>query len=255
MQPKMTKPVVIRTPEGVVFSLQAAGPISRFLACLIDLSCIMAAIITIHRLLLVVAAINSQAGMALYVLAVFIITIGYCICLEWFWRGQTVGKRLLRLRVVDEEGLRLKFNQVVIRNLLRVIDAFPLFYLLGGVACVLSSRGQRIGDLVASTIVIGNPEIFAPNLEKLIPDKYNSLREHPRLAARLRDLVCPEEAFLALRALLRLDKLEPAARISVFSELAAHFKSLVKFPPEALEGIADERYVRNVVDIVFRDRA
>jgi uncharacterized RDD family membrane protein YckC len=254
LQPHRTKSIVIRTPEGVVFSLHAAGPISRFLACLIDLSCVFAAISLVSRIVQIVVALNYQVGLTLYVLAAFIISIGYAIGFEWFWRGQTVGKRLLGLRVVDEGGLRLKLEQIVIRNLLRFVDSFPLFYLLGGITCVISPRGQRTGDLAANTIVVRNPEIIAPNLQELIPDKYNSLREYPVLAARLRRSISAEEAFLALRALLRREELDPQARISVFSELAAHFKGLVKFPPEALEGIADERYVRNVMDIVFRDR-
>jgi len=250
--PSRTKVLVIRTPEGVEFSLQVAGPISRFLAYLVDVSCIMTATAMLGRILQIVSAISSQTGPALYVLAAFIISVGYGISLEWFWRGQSIGKRLLRLRVIDAGGFRLTFNQIVIRNLLRAVDSLPLFYLLGGAACVISLRGQRVGDLAAGTIVIRNPEVLAPNLERLIPDKYNSLREHPYLAARLRSQVSPEEAFLALRTLLRRDQLDPAARVSVFSELAEHFKSLVKFPQEASEGITDERYVRNVVDLVFR---
>ncbi len=252
MLPSRTKVLVIRTPEGVEFSLQVAGPISRFLAYLVDVSCILTATAMLGRILQIVSAISSQTGPALYVLAAYIISVGYGISLEWFWRGQSIGKRLLRLRVIDAGGFRLTFNQIVIRNLLRAVDSLPLFYLLGGVACVISLRGQRVGDLAAGTIVIRNPEVFAPNLERLIPGKYNSLREHPYLAARLRSRVSPDEAFLALRALLRRDQLDPGARISVFSELAAHFKSLVKFPQEASEGITDERYVRNVVDVVFR---
>jgi hypothetical protein len=84
--------------------------------------------------------------------------------------------------------------------------------------------------------------------------KYNSLQQYPHLAARLRGNVTPEEAFLVLRTLLRRDELDPFARISLFSELAAHLKSVVKFPQEALEGITDERYLRNVVDVIFRPR-
>ncbi|MHC1725488.1 MAG: RDD family protein [Syntrophobacteraceae bacterium] len=255
MHPEKTKVLGIRTPEGVEFSLHVAGPISRFLAYVIDAACIFTAAGVAGKLLSIVSAFSEQFGMAIYILTIFIISVGYGIILEWFWRGQTVGKRLLRLRVMDERGLRLNFSQIVVRNLLRAVDSLPVLYLVGGVACLLSPRGQRVGDLAASTIVVRNPETFAPNLEKLIPDKYNSLHEHPHLAARLRSSVTPEEAFLALRTLLRRDGLDPAARVSLFSELAAHFKSLVRFPQEALEGVTDERYIRNVVDIIFRPPA
>jgi uncharacterized RDD family membrane protein YckC len=249
-----TKVLTVRTPEGIEFSLQIAGPISRFLACLIDAACIMTAAGFVGNLLGIVTAISEQLGIALYFLAVFAISVGYAIVLEWFWRGQTIGKRLLRLRVMDGQGLHLKFSQIAVRNLLRVVDSLPVFYLVGGVACLISLRGRRLGDFAANTIVVRIPEILEPSLEKLFPDKYNSLQEYPHLAARLRGRVSPEEAFLVLRALLRRDELDPAARIPLFNELATQLKSVVRFPQEALEGITDERYLRNVMDVIFRPR-
>ena len=56
-------------------------------------------------------------------------------------------------------------------------------------------------------------------------------------------------------ALVRRDELDPADRVALFSELAEHFKGLVAFPPESIEAMPDEQYVRNVVDILFRTRA
>ncbi len=253
--PDKTKTLSVRTPEGIEFSLQIAGPASRFLACLIDASCISAAAVFVGNLLKMVTVVSEQLGMALLVLSYFAISVGYGIALEWLWRGRTIGKRLLRLRVMDAQGLRLQFSQIVVRNLLRAVDSLPFFYMVGGVASLLSLRGQRVGDIAANTVVVRNPEIFEPNLEKLLPDKYNSLREYPHWAARLRGNVSPEEAYLVMRALLRRDQLDPVARVSLFGEMAAHLKSIVQFPQEALEGITDERYLRNVVDVVLRPSA
>jgi uncharacterized RDD family membrane protein YckC len=249
-----TNALIIRTPEGIEFSMQLAGPLSRFLAWLIDAACISAVMTVVGAVLQIVIAVHRQFGLALYILAAFVVAIGYAMAMEWLWRGQTLGKRLLRLRVVDEQGLRLKFSQIAVRNLLRAVDSLPLFYLVGGLACLFSPRAQRLGDLAASTVVVRSPEILKPNLEKLIPDKYNSLRDQPHLAARLRQLVSPEEAHLALRTLLRRDELDPAARVALCRELAAHFQSLVKFPDSTLEGLTDERYLRNLVDVIFRSR-
>jgi hypothetical protein len=165
-----------------------------------------------------------------------------------------VGKRLLRLRVVDANGLRLQFSQVVLRNLLRFLDALPACYLVGGVTSLLNARAQRLGDLVAGTIVVRNPKTPEPDLDQLLAGKYNSLRDYPHLEARLRQRVSPGEARLALQSLLRRDRLESRARLELFEELAAHFRALVVFPPEAYEGITAEQYVRNVVDVLFRPR-
>lgn len=252
MPDSKTKTLSVRTPEGIEFSLHIAGPISRFLAYMIDASCISVATAFAGGVLKIISAVSEQFGTALLVLTYFAVSIGYGIAFEWFWRGRTIGKKLLRLRVMDAQGLRLQFSQVVVRNLLRAVDSLPLFYLVGGVACLLSMRGQRVGDIAANTIVVRTPEAVEPNLEKLLPGKYNSLRAYPHLAARLRGGVSPEEAFLVMRALLRRDQLDPAARVSLFGAMAAHLKTLVKFPEEATEGITDERYLRNVVEIILR---
>lgn len=243
--------LIVRTPEGIEFSILLAGPVVRFLAWSIDIACISLATGTAGTLLKLFSIISRDFGMALIILANFVISVGYGIGCEWFWRGQTLGKRLLRLRVVDEQGLRLQFSQVVVRNLLRVVDSLPLLYMAGGVACLISGKSQRLGDIAASTIVVRNLEISLPELERLADDKFNSLAEHPHLAARLRQKVGRDELAIALRALLRREELEPAARVELFGELAGHFRSLVKFPHEAVDGVTDERYVRNVVDVLF----
>jgi hypothetical protein len=148
--------------------------------------------------------------------------------------------------------LKLHFSQVAIRNLLRAVDMLPGFYLVGGLACLWSRRAQRLGDIAANTIVIRSPKLGEPDLDQLLAGKYNSLRAYPHLEARLRQRVSPGEAALAVQALVRRDQLEPAARVDLFAQLAAHFRSKVVFPAEALDGITDEQYVRNVVDVLYR---
>lgn len=246
--------VRVRTPEGVEFSFELAGPVTRFLAWTLDL----AAILALLRLAMVPAqlatALGRGIGMAASILLYFAVSAGYGILCEWRWDGQTLGKRLLRLRVVDEEGLPLRPSQVVLRNLLRAVDALPLLYLLGGLCLVLSPRLQRLGDLAAGTLVVRIPQTLEPDLAQAAADKYCSFREHPRLAARLRQSVTPAEAELALQALLRRESLEPAARVALFAAIADHFRSLVAFPETATEGLSDEQYVRNVVAVVFQSR-
>jgi uncharacterized RDD family membrane protein YckC len=247
-----TNTLLIRTPEGVVFSQLLAGPMTRFLAWLIDLFCIFAVSMLVGVVLTLFQLVSVGFAQALGLLIQFVLMIGYSIVLEWYWRGQTFGKRVMRLRVMDAEGLRLKFSQVVVRNLLRFADMLPVFYLTGGVACLLSRRSQRLGDLVANTIVVRIPKITEPNLDQILAGKFNSLRDYPHLEARLRQRVSAAEAGVALQSLLRRDLLEPQARVELFGEIAAHFRGKVPFPPEAIEGITDEQYVRNLVDSLYR---
>jgi uncharacterized RDD family membrane protein YckC len=249
-----TSALFIRTPEGIVFSQLLAGPVTRFFAWFIDQLCISAAMSVLGAALHLLELINWNFGLALSVVSYFVISIGYGIFLEWTWRGQTVGKRLLRLRVVDVEGMRLQFNQIVVRNLLRFVDALPAFYFVGGLTCWLNSRGQRLGDIAANTVVVRNPRVAEPDLDQLLAGKYNSLRQYPHLAARLRQRISPVEANVALQALLRREDFDPAARVELFADLAGHFRAKVEFPDEATDGVADEQYLRNVVDVTYRTR-
>lgn len=247
--------LTVRTPEGVVFATRLAGPVTRFLAWGVDLLCILILSNVIGLIATLIGFVSPDLAQAISIILMFVITLTYSILLEWLWRGQTVGKRLLRLRVVDLEGMRLQPSQVVVRNLLRAVDFLPAFYVVGGLACLLNRHAQRLGDIAANTVVIRLPRLDTPDVEQLLAGKFNSLRQHPHLEARLRQRVTPAEADLALRALLRRDDFEPAARVRLFSELAAHFRELVSFPPDASEGLTDEQYVRNVVDSLFRKRA
>ena len=124
---------------------------------------------------MVVGFLSWNLAGAFSTLAYFVISIGYGIACEWGWRGQTIGKRFFRLRVVDVEGMRLQFNQIVTRNLLRFVDALPAAYFVGGLACWFSPKCQRLGDLAANTVVICNPHVTEPDIDQLLAGKFNSL--------------------------------------------------------------------------------
>ena len=242
----------VRTPEGVIFSFQLASPFRRFLAWGVDICCLVMGQIIVSRLLSIVSAVGLEMGAAFGLIVSFALQIGYGVSLEWLWRGQTIGKRLLRLRVMDQQGLRLQFSQIVVRNLLRVVDILPIGYLVGAASCMLTRHSQRLGDIAANTVVIHSPVIVQPDLKQILADKFNSFLEHPHLAARLRRQVSPHEARIALQGLIRREGLEPQARVRLYSELAEHFRSLVAFPQEATHGLSDEQYVRNVVEVLLR---
>lgn len=251
-----TNTLEIRTPEGVAFSFQLAGPMTRFLAWTVDVLLVFSVMGIASVILTLATRFSLDFSMTFLILVYFAVPVLYGMLFEWFLRGQTPGKRMLRLRVIDEQGLRLQFSQVVVRNLLRFVDALPFnLYLVGGMSCLLSRKAQRLGDLAASTVVIRTSRLAEPDLDQVLAGKYNSLRDYPYLEARLRQRVSPREAGIALQAIVRREQLKPEARVQLFEDLAAHFKSLVEFPQEATDGITDEQYVRNVVDVVFRPKS
>ncbi len=247
--------LTIKTPEGIGFSLRLAGPVTRFLAWVVDLGTIVAIISILNVVLGILGVMSRDLAMAANIIAFFVVSIGYGILTEWHWQGQTLGKKLLRLRVMDEQGLRLQFSQIVIRNLLRFIDSLPALYLVGGLVCLFNRRAQRLGDFAANTIVVWTPRVSEPDVNQLLEGKYNSFREYPHLEARLRQHITPAEAQVAVQSIVRRDDLDPQARIELFRELTAYFKTIVSFPQEATDGISDEQYVRNVVEAIFRQKA
>jgi hypothetical protein len=193
-------------------------------------------------------------ALAVAILFIFVSSFAYRIVMEWRFRGQTIGKRLLRLRVMDISGLRLHPSQIVLRNLLRLVDGLPIAYLLGGITMLLNRNHQRLGDIAANCIVTCLPRDVAPDFNQVLPGKYNSFREYPHLEARLRQQVAPEEADLLVQALIRREALEAADRIALYARLAAYFHEKAAFPEEATLGLTDEQYLRNVVDSVFRGK-
>ena len=244
----------IHTPEGVRFSQPLAGPVIRFLAWGVDLACIVGVTTGINTVLGFFALVSPDLAQAASIAVFFIVSVGYAMVLEWFWRGQTVGKHIFRLRVMDAQGLRLTAQQVVLRNLLRFVDALPVSYLIGGLAMLWSRRHQRLGDFAANTVVARLPLLAEPDLTQILAGKYNSLRANPPLEARLRQRTTPAEAALVLQAILRREQLDPAARVALYAELAAHFRAKVKLPPEVTEGLADEQFLRNLVDVLHQSR-
>ncbi len=258
-----TTSLKVQTPEGVTFDIPIASPYSRCLALALDLAVILALSVLLSQIIgalkimlsgiPVVGNVIDDFGNGTVIVFQFLIAIGYGMATEWFWSGQTVGKRLMKLRVIDERGLPLGLKQVIIRNLFRVLDMMPsTFYLLGGLSCLVSRRCQRIGDFAAGTLVIREVEVPPPALEELIGSEKNSFAGFPHLEARLRQGTTPEEARIALDAVTRRGDLNPASRVELFSRLADHFREFAEFPEEVTIGLSDEQYVRNVVETLFR---
>lgn len=249
------KIIEINTPEGVSFPLYPASPILRAAALIIDFLCI---IVTINALMIpvrMVSVINKDTANGLAIIISFIVAFGYYIIIEWFWDGRSVGKKLFHLRIIDQSGLKLSFPQILLRNMLRVVDILPVFYVVGGISSTFSQRWQRLGDIAAGTMVIREQKIIEPDLTVILADKYNSFRDYPYFAAKARSSVTPNEATLIFDFLQRRDNFNDNVRIKLCAQLTNYFKSLIEFPDEALENISNERYLRNLADIVYQREA
>ena len=92
--------------------------------------------------------------LAILSLTIFAVNFGYFALFETFWRGQSPGKHWVGLRVVKDGGFALDGRAALVRNLLRIVDFLPAFYVAGMTSIFLTRSGKRIGDYAAGTIVV-----------------------------------------------------------------------------------------------------
>ncbi|HEU5411915.1 MAG TPA: RDD family protein [Candidatus Acidoferrales bacterium] len=247
--------LTIATPEGVLFQLPLAGPAPRLYAMLLDSVIVLAGVNGVGYLVYWIFAKAPGFGVMTITLAEFALGFAYGALLEGFWNGQTLGKRLFHLRVMDESGLPLRIEQAWVRNLMRVVDALPLAYLVGGISVLSSPIMQRFGDRVAGTLVVRETPLTAPDEEGWNSQKYNSFTEYPAIAMHFRRAATPQLASLIQDALRRRSQLAPYARREIYRELAAYLQGEVSpFPAELVEILSDEQYLANAADVLFRDR-
>lgn len=98
----------IVTPEGIAFRFALAGVMARFLTWLIDASCVMAFAGVVSSVLNRSKLVDADFARALFTVLYFVVSVGYAMYFEWHWRGQTIGKKILRLRVMDARALHLQ---------------------------------------------------------------------------------------------------------------------------------------------------
>lgn len=144
------------TPENIAFEYRLAGPFRRLPALLIDWAIIGATVFIISFITLLTIGVFVSGGMATAIMALsfFALYWFYCGLFETYMNGQTPGKRLTGLRVLTTEGQPINAMQAIMRNLLRGADLFPYMPCLGVIVMSLNSRSQRLGDLVAGTMVV-----------------------------------------------------------------------------------------------------
>jgi hypothetical protein len=100
-------------------------------------------------------------SIGIFLLFLFFAEWGYFVACETFFNGKTIGKHVCGLRVIHERGYPLTFWASLLRNLLRAADALP-FYGVAFVAMLCSRKFQRLGDLVAGTVVITERRVVLP---------------------------------------------------------------------------------------------
>ncbi len=159
----MRKVYEILTPENVYIEYELAGLGSRFIAYLIDFAIQMLFIIVAFIVLLIAATdfvvyIIFELGIiyfvAFFLTLVVLFNLIYFISFEMILKGQSPGKKIMKLRVIKQNGEPINIWDSFLRNFLRLFDSLPSYYLVGSLFVIFSNKYKRIGDFAANTIVV-----------------------------------------------------------------------------------------------------
>ena len=238
--------VEIETPEHVAFSYTIAGIGSRAAAAIVDQLIIWLVMLAMFTLMVILYGALAGGGMmdslerafgswvmaAMY-LGGFALSWGYFVFFEALADGQTPGKKMFGLRVVQDGGYSISFGASAVRNLVRVLDAQPgFFYFVGMATAIFSRTSKRVGDHVAGTIVVHErvPE-FAPAVAGArLPGARGQASGTSATAtsattatAIATALLTEDEYALLQRFMARRQSLEPERRTEIMRQLVARF--------------------------------
>ncbi len=245
--------------EKVPFTYRVAGLGARFLAWMVDMA-ILAMLFVAGLLIAVVleaAAHLSRSGregvgMAVFFLWEFALVWGYFLVFEWLWHGQTPGKRVVGIRVIQWQGTSVSFYQAAVRNVVRFVDGLPLWGPLPicyglGFATAANNRYQlRLGDWAAGTLVV-QVERHARAVQALYEEAVQTVAREGLMRQRLGQLSRAQKQTL-LDLCLRRDQLRISDRAQLFHAVASYCKTELDLVPGEHE--SDEKFVVSLAAIL-----
>jgi uncharacterized RDD family membrane protein YckC len=238
---------LILTPEHVHIRLTPAGLGSRFVGLVVDLAMIAGLSAMAFRLLR--TAVPGALGTLAAATAAFVVSWGYHVYFEVRHQGRSPGKRLVGIRVVDGRGLPIGFEQSFVRNVVRVLDAAPIAYGLGALACRLDRDRRRLGDIAADTLVIREGRAFASDRRVSPSRQFNSLRTPRVLRLARRRVGLDEREFLAALC-WRSEEMEDRARFDLMQEVGQFYREKLEIDDPHLSG---ENLVRGLTSVLVNE--
>ncbi len=231
------------TPEGVTLEATLAGAGSRFTAGVIDQLLRWSLLLA---MVIVLAVLEgdfgnegfSGAGVVAIVVAIFLVQFGYDVLFETLASGRTPGKRWTGLRVVRMGGTPVGFLASALRNILRIVDSLPGFYLVGILFVLFTKNNQRLGDLAARTVVVRDPR-----QKTALPPATAAAPATDDMALYDVSAVSAEELATVRRFLDRRSTLTPEARGRLSREMADRLGFKVVGPPRQWEPEAFLEYL------------
>ncbi|MEO1033605.1 RDD family protein [Winogradskyella sp.] len=147
--------LAINTAQNVNLDYKLIGLGERMIAFLID-GIILLTYMTIMENLITISDIfeadawTRRGFLGLFLLPAFF----YSLLCHIFFRGQTVGKMILKIKVVKVDGSPTEWYNLAVRWMLRIVDIWIFSPSIGLLSILLSDKRQRVGDAAAGTVVI-----------------------------------------------------------------------------------------------------
>lgn len=233
----MPQELSILTPEKVELTFRLAGLPSRICAFIVDILIILVVqslILLLISTLSGAARLGAEAQTIWGSLFLYIFLVGflaYPFLFTVFMHGQTPAKMLMGMRVVMANGGPVTTQAAALRTMLLLVDILPSVSLVGALAMFFSERAQRVGDMVAGTIVITTKMPLRPGSERGADIQTHPLEAYVGSVSALN-----ENDLRALRGFLdRYPELAPEARDRLYREIWTSIVSRVQFetPPGA----------------------
>jgi uncharacterized RDD family membrane protein YckC len=221
----VTSPIV--TGEAVALDLQPATFASRAVSGLLDVALQVAVLFAVAYLdSKVTRSMDDAAAAAFTLVSVVAVIVGYPLVMETLTRGRTLGKLAMGLRTVRDDGGPIRFRQALVRALLEVVEVWVLVGSPALICSLASSRGKRLGDLLAGTYVVRERGVAQRSLPPQMPYELAGW-------AQLADIGrIPDDLAIGVRQFLsRAPRMHPDARHGMGWSLAAQVGTYVAPPP------------------------
>ncbi|MCG8590278.1 MAG: RDD family protein [Proteobacteria bacterium] len=243
---------VVHSPEQVALDLPIAGPMSRALAYSVDHLITLLLEVGIFLLVLSTTGLASNLEgwlspvferlaeegtvefdwsgvflllVAAWILIDFVVEWTYFVAFELATDGRSPGKALMRLRVVRDGGLPIGVRESMLRNLLRIVDVLPRYYMVGLFSASISNQHKRLGNFAAGTLVVRNDRPLAARPIAPPDPEASAFRFDREQLAR----VGPAELRLLRQTLRRLDSLGPTEAQRVLERAAGALCARIEF--------------------------
>src|SRR6267142_6562286 len=221
----------IETPEHVDVQFELAGVGSRLAAGLLDLLLLFLGLLALWiGGGTIIGSMSSAPGMARSWLSAGMIILTFCFLWGYFTLfealngGRTPGKQALGIRVVMDTGRQVTAGAALVRNLVRLLDCYAFFFFPAMVMIFVTRSNQRLGDMVAGTIVVRDrPTTWS------LGESAKAETEQAELIEVGPPELSEEEFRLLDRFLGRMNELAPEVQSRIGADLARRFED--RIPP------------------------